>query len=77
MEKVNANNVKAGCPFSFPAAFGKIFLLQVSSGWVSRMSRNKSGEKNEKGFCCFLVGPRGMKVKVKVESGRVGGLANR
>ena len=55
LEKISANNVKAGCPFSFPATFSKIFLLQVSSGWVSRMSRNKSGEKTRKSFVAFLL----------------------
>ena len=36
LEKVGADHVKAGCPFSFPAAFGEIFLLQSSSA-PSRM----------------------------------------
>ena len=73
LEKVGADHVKAGCPFSFPAAFGEIFLLQSSSA-STKQDESKS-KNSETVSCCSLVGRRGM--KVKVESGRVGGLANR
>ena len=56
LEKVGADHVKAGCPFSFPAAFGEIFLLQSSPASTKRGMKVKVKTMKQSLVALLLVG---------------------